>query len=150
MSTIEKLIETFDDKLQSIGVPGTPFDLSDYIYGRCHIFALALQEELGYEMEFLWDTDYWFDGEDFPSKVLIHAYCILPKGKEFKGKYLDARGLVSKRMIELEYDWNTRCYELTSKEQLKEIINNLVLEAPEIGEIQAIRKFIRENRHIYI
>ncbi|GAB6428254.1 hypothetical protein bcgnr5372_39110 [Bacillus luti] len=149
MRTLDEIIEDNQEKLEYINVPKTYYNLLDYTHGRCHLFAQALHEELGYELEFLWDDEYWFEGDNAPSIVLVHAYCILPKGKPFKGKYVDARGGVSKRMIEREYEYNSKWYEKTTLEQLKETIKNKRLCKPDKGEIKAIRKFIRENINSY-
>ena len=149
MRTLEERIDAIQEKLEGIQVPNTSYTLMDYIHGRCHVFAQALHEELGYEMEFLWDDDYWFDNANTPSIVLVHAYCILPKGKAFKGKFVDARGSVSKRMIEEEYEWNSLWYEKTTLDKLKATIRNKRLDKPEKGEIKAIREYIRKNLHVY-
>lgn len=149
MKPLDDLIEYIQEKLEDIDVPKTSYNLMDYIHGRCHLFAQALHEELGYEMEFLWDDEYWFEGDNVPSIVLVHAYCILPKGKPFKGKYVDARGGVSKRMIEREYECNSEWYEKVTLEQLKAAIKNKTLCKPDKGEIKALRKFIRENISSY-
>lgn len=147
--SLDELIESIHEKLEYIKVPNTEYCLADYTHGRCHLFAQALHEELGYEMEFLWDNDYFFEDDDVPSIVLVHAYCILPKGKAFKGKYVDARGGVSKRMIEREYEYNSKWYEKFTIEQLKTAIKNKLLCKPDKGEIKALRNFIRENKTIY-
>lgn len=149
MRTLDDRIEEFEEKLEQTFVPNTQYNLMDYTHGRCHIFAQALHEELGYEMEFLWDNDFWFEGDNIPSIVLTHAYCILPKGKAFKGKYVDARGGVSKRMIEREYEYNSLYYEKFSLEQLKATIRNKCLDRPEKGEIKALRQFISNNLEKY-
>lgn len=143
---LDDLIEAIQDKLEDVDVSGTENNLMDYAHGRCHLFAQALHEELGYAMEFLWDDEYYFEGDNAPSIVLVHAYCILPKGKPFKGKYVDARGSVSKRMIEREYEYNSKWYETVTLEQLKTTIRSKRLCKPEKGEIKAIRKFIRDNK----
>lgn len=146
---LDDLIESTQKKLEGIDIPETPYNLFDYIHGRCHLFALALHEELGYEIILLWDDDYWFDGDDAPSIVLVHAYCFLPKGKPFKGKYVDARGAVSLRMIEREYEFNSEFSEVTTLRQLDSMIENGRLGSPDKGEIEALRNFIRNNLNSY-
>ena len=149
MMPIDDLIEYIQDKLEDIDVPKTSYNLMDYIHGRCHLFAQALHEELGYEMEFFWDDGYWFEGNSFASTVLVHAYCVLPKGKPFKGKYVDARGGVSLRMIEREYEYNVKRTQRVTIEHLKRDIKDEFLCKPDKGEIKALRKFIRENISSY-
>lgn len=138
-----------NEKYEDIRVPNTPYNLIDYTHGRCHIFAQALYEELGYEMEFLWDTDYWFEDADCPSIVLVHAYCILPNELNGKEKYVDARGVISKGVIEDEYECNCHLYENYTISRLNIAFQYNVLEKPTISEIRAIREFIRANKKNY-
>lgn len=149
MITLDERLEAVQEELENIDIQDTPYNLYDYVHGRCHIFAQALLEELGYEMEFLWDDDYWFEGANHPTIVLVHAYCILPKGQPFKGKYVDARGGVSKRIIEHEFECNSHVYEKFSMDRLNVAYKNEVLEKPTETEIKAIRKYIRDNINIY-
>jgi len=149
MRKIDKLIEDNQDKLEDIIVPQTPYTLMDYIHGRCQVFAQALHEELGYELEFFWDHGYWFDDDDYPSTVLVHAYCILPKGVPFKGKYVDARGALSKRMMQQEYEYSIPLYEKYSIDRLEEDYKQNILEQPTKEEIKAVRNYIRENINKY-
>lgn len=123
-------------------------DIEDYLHGSCHLFALALHEELGYEMEFMWDMERWFSDET-TGQALVHAYCILPKGKPFKGKYVDASGAVSKHFIESEYDYNILQYETYSKEKLEHDMKTKFLHKPEKHEIKKLREYIRKNIEMY-
>lgn len=141
---LDDLIEMVQEELESIKVPGTSYDMADYIHGRCHLFAQALHQEFGYEMECLWDDDFWFDGADGPSVVLVHAYCITPDGTR-----VDARGLVTKEIIEREYDCNSHFYEKISFEQMKTAIKKRQFCAQDKNELKAITNFIQENRDNY-
>jgi hypothetical protein len=137
------------EELELIKLPNTEFYLSDYLHGRCHLFAQALHEELGYEIEFFWDEEAWFNEGEYIGIALVHAYCILPKGKPFRGKYVDVRGVVTKKMIEDEFDWNVPKYEKISIEQLKTLITNNVLFEGEKNEVKELRRYIRENIQFY-
>lgn len=145
MRTLDEIIEDYHDKLEDIKVPGTTFDLMDYAHGRCHIFAQVLSEELGYEMELLWDDDFWFDDASCPTLVLVHAYCVRDKGVPFKGKYIDARGTLSRRMIENEYECNSPLHEKYSLEKLNEAYQNKILEKPTKKELKAVQNYIQQN-----
>lgn len=145
MRTLDEIIEDYHDKLEDIKVSGTIYDLMDYAHGRCHIFAQVLCEEFGYEMEFLWDDDFWFEDAEYPSTVLVHAYCIRVKGVPFKGRYIDARGTLSKRMKENEYECNSPLHEKYSLEMLNNAYKNKVLEKPTKVELKAVRNYVRKN-----
>jgi hypothetical protein len=118
MKTMIQVLEEVQDKLEGIKVPGTPSNLMNYVHGRCHVFAQASHEELGYEMEFLRDNDYWFEDLDHPSIVLTDVYCIHPERDAMENKYVDARGTLSKKMIKHDYECNSGYYEKYSLETL--------------------------------
>ena len=149
MITLYELIESTQKKLEGIKVPGTVYCLADYTHGRCHLFAQALQEECGYEMEFLWDEEYWFDDADEPLVVLVHAYCIVPNSNDDKEEYVDARGSVSKLIIEREYECVSLLYDKSTLQQLKIEIEQGNFSEPEENEISSLRSFIKENKSLY-
>lgn len=127
-------------RVEKINIPQTPYNIENYLHGRCHLFAQALHEELGYEVEFFLDDDYWFEDSDFPSTVLVHAYCISPKNK-----CIDARGEVSRCVLEEEYEYNLVRYQRVSLQELKNEIKSKRLCEPDKGEIETLREFIRGN-----
>lgn len=145
MELIYEQIRNNQERLENTNVLNTSYTLMDYLHGRCHIFAQALYEELYYKMQFMWDIDYWFENAEYPSIVLVHAYCIYPKEVLFKDKYVDARGSVSKKMIEYEYEFNCQHYEDYSLKQLKAAYKEGLLEEPTEEELNTVRRYIREN-----
>lgn len=140
--SIYKFIEQSQERMESIEVPNTGRLLSDYAYGRCQIFAYALSLELGYEMEFMWDMDYYFEGGDTESMVLAHAYCVLPNQKD---TFVDARGVICKDVILYDYEYNRERFERISGEQLQQYFAEEFLEKPSEGELAALRQYIRNN-----
>lgn len=144
MNNLENEIALAQERAENTYIPNTPYTLSDYLYGRCQIFAQALHEELGYEIQCLWDTDYWFDDADSPSTVLAHAYCVLPNGE-----FMDARGIISKEAVLYDYDCNCPFFGIYSLAKLKEAYNNNILEEPTQKELHAIREFIRTEINTY-
>lgn len=139
---IYKIIEQTQERMESIEVPNTGRLLSDYAYGRCQIFAYALHLELGYEMEFMWDMDYYLEGGNTESMVLAHAYCVLPTQQD---TFVDARGVISKDVILYDYEYNSERFERISPEQLLQCFADQFLEEPSLNELEAIRQFIRDN-----
>lgn len=140
MNDFDSLLESIQNKLESTYIDGLPYNLMNYIHGRCHIFAQALHEELGYELEFLWDNDFWFEDNDFPSTVLVHAYCI-----KNNHSYVDARGFVSKELIEYEFECNELSYEKFSYEDLQNAYKDNILEKPTEEELNLVKDYIRKN-----
>lgn len=142
MEELDILLESMQDKLENTYVPNTPYSLMNYLHGRCHIFAQVLHEEFGYKMEYLWDNDFWFEDDDFPSTVLVHAYCVIDESKKI---YVDARGFVSKELIEYEFECNAHFYKECSYEELKNLYKNNLLEKATVNELCSIREYIRSN-----
>lgn len=138
-----KLSELTKEELEEVEIPGTNLKILNYIHGRCQIFAKALHEELGYEMELLWDDDYWFIDSWETGNVLVHAYCVVGD------KCVDARGFFQKEIIDEDFECNTHRYEDTKLEELEELIREGVLDEPQKGEMEALRKFIKDNRENY-
>ncbi len=117
-----------------------------YLYGRCHLFALALSQTFDYEMEFFWDTEAWFDkkGENI-GPALVHAYCLLPDGT-----CVDARGTISSKEEMLDdYDWNTPSFVRTTPDMANEWIRKEVLDEQEAGEMHRLLTHIHENQLLY-
>lgn len=141
-NNLDLLLESMQCKLENTYIENTPYNLMNYIHGRCHIFAQVLSEEFGYKMEYLWDNDFWFEEDDFPSTVLVHAYCIIDESKDL---YMDARGLVTKELIEYEFECNSKVFEEYSNIQLNNAYEKNILEKPKEGELMSIRKYIKEH-----
>ncbi|KSU87533.1 hypothetical protein ABEP17_08595 [Priestia flexa] len=122
----------------------TSFQLFDYITTRPHLFAIALHQELGYPIEFMWNSDFKFKDESAPRVVLIHAYCVLPNHQ-----YLDARGYVSHDLIAQEKPHQHAYYERVSSKQIEKLTNLGRLCKEELLEIDSLRDFIKEHVHVY-
>lgn len=112
-------------------------EVGEYLYGRCHIFAMVLHEYLGLPIEIIIDEDPWYDTMGLPS--LEHAYCIINDDY-----VVDARGIRSRKEIIIEYGENANelaivpdCMEL-----LKEWVNNGAIISPEKTEIEDIKLYI--------
>lgn len=119
-------------------------EIETYLYGRCHLFALALSRVFPYEMEFFWDEEAWFDEGEVVGTALVHAYCILPNHM-----CVDARGILSKEDILNDYDWNSPSYLKATKEMVEEWIKEGVLDSPVQDELQHLQLYIQENQHLY-
>ncbi|MDC0764857.1 hypothetical protein POF51_29485 [Brevibacillus sp. AG] len=116
-------------------------NLDTYLYGRCHIFALALQEELGYSIELFWDLEAWFDKDGMKiDTALVHAYCIGSDNVMF-----DARGRITREVVEEDYEFNEPEILATSPQRLCELMDQGVLETLKLGELDSIRAYIRNN-----
>lgn len=74
-------------------------EVSEYLYGSCHIFAIVLHEYLGLPIEAIIDEEPYHDTMGLPS--LEHTYCII------NDTYvIDARGIRSKDEVLKEYSSN--------------------------------------------
>lgn len=116
------------------------FEKDSYLYGRCHLYALLCSKITGYDMECMWDTEYWHDDAEHPSTVLVHAYVISSDGKKY-----DAGGLLTEERLEDDYEWNEALVERISPAQLKEMIRRNILEGFESGEQEKLERYIREQ-----
>lgn len=119
-------------------------DQETYLYGRCHLFALVAAEHCGYGIELVWDTDYWFEDAEMPSTVLVHAYNVLPGGQ-----VVDARGVVSKEEMLLDYDYNQAAFEGIAVSNLRSSIKKNIFEDFNEGEYEAILQHLKQHTHNY-
>ena len=117
--------------------------VSDYVYGRCHLFALALSRQKQMKVGIFVDEECIPDGGEEPIRVLVHAFCLLDNDR-----VIDARGIrykidMLREFAPLAFEFN----ELVGKEaeaQLHEWMNNEpALQAKE-GEELALRKYIND------
>jgi len=72
------------------------FYVENYLYGYCHIFAMALNKLFGYQIEALWDLSP--DDLDEGMSGLVHMYAVKPDGTK-----LDASGILTDERLEQEY-----------------------------------------------
>ncbi len=129
------------------------YDISEYIHGRCQIFAFALNAALKYPMTFIWDSGYFWDddgdyfdeGKPLPPDPLVHAYCTRPNGT-----CVDASGTVTPFEAETEHG---DCVEADHREisaaDVKDLIKQKHIEGPEPGELNTLVQFINENLDVY-
>lgn len=76
-------------------------DVDDYLYGRCHLFALAASRALGLKLRIIIDPAPLDDDlYPLPNPVLCHAGCVIPDESEL---VLDARGVLDQSEWIREY-----------------------------------------------
>lgn len=68
--------------------PANRLYVEHYLAGRCHIFAMALHNQIGLELGAFLDLEAWVDGLDDPIVALEHAFCIIDDEHA-----IDARGI---------------------------------------------------------
>lgn len=119
-------------------------DITEYLGGRCHIFASALSAVTGWPMEFVWDVAP-FDDDD-PPEALIHAWCVRPDGKCF-----DAAGETSMQKLETsEYgDYGEAESRNTTQTELSVMMRDGVLDKSRDGEINSLKSIINANKAKY-
>lgn len=106
----------------------------DYLFEKCHLFALICSKITGYDIQLLWDVDYWHDGAEHPSTVLVHAYVVSPDGV-----MLDSDGLLTIERLQEDYEVNEHLTETVSVEQLEEMIATNILEGFDVGEEESLK-----------
>jgi hypothetical protein len=121
------------------------FAKDDYLHERCHIFALALHDFLGYPIEFFWDTAAILDDGKRIGQALIHAYVVNPNSNHC----IDVRGKTTKEEIEKEYDWNCPIYRRVTIEEVQGYMACSFLDPPQDGELEELRRYIQEHKEIY-
>lgn len=112
----------------------------DYLFGRCHLLALICSKITGYDIKLLWDVDYWHDGAEHPSTVLVHAYVVSPDGV-----MLDADGLLTIERLQEDYEVNEPFTESVSAEELEKMISSNLLEGFEIGEQERLAIMVNSS-----
>ena len=127
----------------------TEFDKDHYRFGACHLFALALHLELGYDMYFFW--------ESFPNmkqldeenpETLIHAFTCSSTGEKF-----DVDGKTNNEKIGSIY---AKMDDSMVRKETKESVDTLIwsgilaLWSYDDGEVEELRKYIRKHSNQYI
>ena len=116
-------------------------EMNDYLYGRCHLFAYLCSKMSGYDMEFLWDTDYWYEEAEHPSTVLVHAYVVSPTGERYDaGGYLDDERLS-------EYDCNQPSIQKVAISQAESWMKENFLSDFEDGEAEKLWEWLTTQYH---
>ncbi|WOF81602.1 hypothetical protein P5704_027270 (plasmid) [Pseudomonas sp. FeN3W] len=117
--------------------------VGDYVYGRCHLFALALARQLRMKIGIFVDEECIPDGGEEPIRVLVHAFCVLDNDR-----VIDARGVrykidMLREFSPLAFEFN----ELAGKEaeaQLNEWMSNEPALQAKSGEESALRDYIKD------
>lgn len=111
----------------------------DYLYGECHVFALALQEVFGYQMKFALDE---FD-EELEREVLIHAFC-------FEGDHvIDARGISHASDVLEPYDYNDVHFEEVELSALEQMMESGFVHRPDDGQYKELVQYLLDNKETY-
>ena len=118
------------------------FNIDIYEHGRCELFALALHEELGYEMYLFLDEEAEFD--NYYGEALIHAYTKSPNDDLF-----DASGKVTLEDIENHGDWNVDWHRHININIFQEYVNSGFFTPYTKSEIYDCRKYISNNIEKY-
>ena len=121
----------------------SPFEVIDYLHGRCHLFALAVCRAIGEDAKFniLHDNE-GFDGEG----QLLHAYV------EVGDIMFDARGQIElEDFAEYEADssMDIDYFQMSESEVLKKLSDKHWGEDIE-GELQVISAFFKKHKSIYL
>ena len=118
------------------------FKKENYLFERCHIFALALNEYFGYPIEFFWDTAAII--KDRIGQALIHAYVVTPNNQ-----CLDISGIITREQIKERYKGNRPIYRRVTIAEIQGYIESGFLEKPYENEIEQLHAYIKKNKKLY-
>lgn len=124
----------------------TEIDKEHYSFGYCHVFALALHRELGYELNFFWDTLPDMDdlNEDEPN-CLIHAFAVSPCGNKY-----DVKGLILIDEFESVYSkLNPDLIRHETEDTVQKLMWDGILALGEDDEIDILQDYIRDNIKLF-
>jgi hypothetical protein len=127
-------------------------DTDIYLCGRCHIFALALHEALGYQIVWLFDEEAHTDEGAGPFRALVHAFCL--NTSEIR---IDSTGEMRENVDEDrtgnpedDFGWcNEPNYVRFSAEESRNAACGLILPRPHKGEIDKLKAHILSHPEIY-
>ena len=119
-------------------------DIDDYIHGSCELFTLAMHEELGYDMYFLFDSQAYFEDTDSYDTALVHAYC-----KDSDGNMYDASGVIDEEYLENEFENNDPYTEKISDKEFRKLSNSGFIQKIKRTEVELLRKYIKDNIEKY-
>ncbi len=120
------------------------FSVFDYKYGRCHLFALVLNEVLNHEIKLFINEEPFYedmDDEDIPPAALEHAFCLIKEDVT-----LDAGGVSDVESLFDEYCPDPDNTITLEGDVAKNLIYNWIkeglLEDFELNEKEKIKQFI--------
>ena len=127
-------------------------DLEIYLCGRCHIFARALHEALGYQIVWLFDDEAYRDDGSGPFRALVHAFCL----NSANGR-IDSTGEMRENgeadrtgNPEDDFGWcNEPNYVQFSAKESRDAAIALKLPRPRNGEIDKLKAHILRHLEIY-
>jgi hypothetical protein len=120
------------------------YSVYDYQYGRCHLFALVLNETLNHDINLFINEDPFY--EDIPEDVMVppaleHAFCLIKEDIT-----MDAGGISYIDSLFAEYCQNPESTITLTGDIAKNLINNWIkeglLEDFELNEKEEIKQFI--------
>lgn len=106
-----------------------------YKYGRCHLYALAVNEVFGFKIKALWDLE---PEDDLPTS-LVHMWNVKD------GKAFDIEGFFDESGVEDDYEVNDPDYASHTKTSVLKLIKEGVLDGPEPGEMEMLKKYVRKS-----
>ena len=129
-------------------IDGFKVDADWFLHGECGIFALALHDALGYDLERMMEPD--SSEEGMPQ--LVHIYC---RGND--GAYIDVRGTCPESdkdlFFESEFgDWYTNVadYSAVDGEDLKQSILQFEMSQSTFAQFYNLAiRFIEQHREWY-
>lgn len=120
---------------------------SDYLYGDCHLFALALHDYFKDNSRIVLVWQHEDDNlDDFG--FLAHAFVVIDEDY-----WVDCRGVIDEDLVKNEYIENEDLIFLIEENAdivLDDYIKNLYLEDFFEDEIKQIQRFINNNAHCYL
>jgi hypothetical protein len=121
--------------------------LDDFEHGRCELFALALHEELGYDIKFFVDEEAEIETEDgvIYDIALIHAYT-----EDENGVMFDATGKIKEDDLEDHADFITYPNTLdVEKSDYSEFVSDEWIATYSDDDIKKAKSYIRANLDKY-
>lgn len=110
-----------------------------YMHGDCHIFAIALNEELKYPIQLAMDEyDVNIDGE-----ALIHAYCV----QDDSAVHVGGKTKIDNILEEFEY--NIPYFRDVTVKDINELIKDGFLQGYKKEQLEDIKRHIRSNIELY-
>lgn len=124
----------------------TEIDKEHYSFGYCHVFALALHRELGYELNFFWDTLPDMDNlNEYEPNCLIHAFGVSPCGNKY-----DVTGLIVIEEFESVYSKiNNDFIRHETEDTVHKLMWGGILALGEDDEIELLQDYIRDNIELF-